>query len=78
MQDHEIKTRIQEILAEIQPMVIGHGGRIEFLEYHNGIVRVQLHGACVTCPMSLFTIKLGLEERLKEKLPFINSVEAQE
>jgi Fe-S cluster biogenesis protein NfuA len=78
MTDAEIFTRIQEILHEVQPLIIGHGGRIELQSYKDGIVEVQLQGACISCPMSMITLKLGLEERLREAFPMIKSVVAHQ
>jgi Fe-S cluster biogenesis protein NfuA len=39
-------------------------------------VYVKLHGACVHCPISLYTLKLGVEERLKAQLPDLKEVVA--
>ena len=71
-----ICNMIQEVLDEMQPLIARDGGRIELVRYHVGIVEVSLHGACVSCPMSLFTLKLGLEEQLQKRMPFIKEVKA--
>lgn len=41
-----------------------------------GVVRIRLHGACVGCPSSSVTLKLGIERNLKEHVPEITSVVA--
>ena len=41
----------------------------------DGIVKVRLTGACGSCPMSTYTLKLGIEQRLKEKIPEIKEVQ---
>ena len=40
------------------------------------VVKVQLSGACHTCPMSIQTLKFGVEQSLKNSIPEIKSVEA--
>lgn len=77
MTEAEICTQIQSVLDEMQPMIARDGGKISFLSYKDGVVEVELYGACVHCPMSLFTLKLGLEEQLKERLPMIKEVVAR-
>jgi len=41
-----------------------------------GIVMLELLGACGTCPMSTMTLKAGVEEAIKRAIPEINGVEA--
>ena len=50
------------------------GGDIELVKYEDNIVYVKLHGACVQCPISMFTLKLGVEEALKAELPELKEV----
>ena len=72
----EIK-KIKEILdKDIQPAVAMDGGYIEFVSYENGIVYLNLQGACSGCPSSSFTLKQGIEERLKQFVPEIKEVVA--
>ena len=40
----------------------------------DGTVRLRLTGACGHCPMSTVTLKMGIERRLKEKVPGIKEV----
>ena len=42
----------------------------------DGIVRVRLQGACQGCPMSQITVKSGIEQLLKDKVPGVAEVEA--
>lgn len=77
MHEHEI-TIIQQILNDLRPAIQGDGGDIEFVKYENDIVYVKLHGACVHCPISMYTLKLGVHESLKEKLPNLQEVIAIE
>jgi Fe-S cluster biogenesis protein NfuA len=67
---------IQRVLAELRPAILQDGGDIHFVRFENGTVFVKLHGACVSCPISFITLKMGLETQLKEKVPGVTSVEA--
>ena len=69
---------ITAVLDEIRPAIVGHGGSIEFVELKDQIVYVRLVGACVGCPSSFFTLKLGVEEAIKAKVPSIKEVVAVE
>ncbi len=73
--DSEEIKKIKEILEkDIQPAVAMDGGFIEFVSYENGIVYLSLQGACSGCPSSAFTLKQGIEERLKQFIPTIKEV----
>ena len=67
---------IQILETEIQPAVAMDGGQISFAGYENGIVRLFLRGACHSCPSSIMTLKVGIENRLKQQFPEIVAVEA--
>jgi len=57
--EHVFKT-------EIRPYVMQDGGDISLISYKNGVVKVLLQGACNGCPSSTFTLKQGIEKKLKE------------
>lgn len=67
--------RVAEIIAEVQPYIQSDGGDIELLKVEDNIVYVALTGACVGCPSSMITLKQGVEVRIKEDIPQIESVE---
>lgn len=66
--------RIQAVLEELRPAILQDGGDIRFVRFENGTVLVQLHGACVSCPISFITLKMGIEAQLKEKVPGVDAV----
>ncbi len=71
----DIETRIKEILdQEIRPAVAMDGGDIVFYGYEDGIVSLHLQGACSSCPSSTLTLKMGIENRLREEIPEIIEV----
>ncbi len=73
-----MKEKVKKIIKEeINPLVAGHGGNIEFVSEKGGVVKVRLEGACAGCAFSQMTLKNLVEETLKQKLPQqIKSVEA--
>ena len=52
------------------------GGDIKFVKFSEGIVFLQLRGACAGCPSSTMTLKSGIENMFKYYIPEIVSVEA--
>lgn len=71
-----MKENVEKALAEIRPALQADGGNVELVEVTDaGIVRVRLTGACGGCPMSGYTLKLGIEQKLKEKVPEVVAVE---
>jgi len=71
-----IEQRINAILAdEIRPALAMDGGDINFVGFENGVVTVQMVGACGTCPSATATLKMGVERLLMEEIPEVRSVE---
>ena len=71
-----IRERVAKALEELRPRLQADGGDVELLGVDNGIVQVRLKGACAGCPMATITIKMGVEQYLKKKIPEIVRVEA--
>lgn len=72
----ELKDRVHEVLEMIRPSLQADGGDIELVDVIDNIVKVRLQGACGVCPSSIYTLKLGVERILMEKIPEIQEVEA--
>ncbi|RTL05975.1 NifU family protein [Candidatus Dependentiae bacterium] len=70
-----IEQKIEAALEQVRPFVLQHGGNITFVKYENSTVYVQLHGACVGCPISSYTLKMGVEKAIKEAVPEVVAVE---
>ena len=67
--------KIKSILEqEIQPAVAMDGGYISFVSYKDKKVYLKLQGACAGCPSSAYTLKEGIETRLKQSIPDIEEV----
>ncbi len=71
-----MKEEIAQALEEVRPRLQVDGGDIELVDVVDGVVKVRLTGACAGCPMSQMTLKLGVENYLKKKVPSVKSVEA--
>ncbi len=67
----EIINEVEEILDKIRPYINGEGGDLEFLGYKDGIVYLQMLGACADCGYIDNTLNDGIEEMLKEEIPEI-------
>lgn len=75
-EDSEIVAQIKEIIeTRVRPAVAQDGGDIIFHSFENGIVKLELHGACSGCPSSTVTLKNGIENMLKHYVPEVESVE---
>lgn len=74
MTNEQLLASIRAVLDELKPNIQMDGGDIEFVSYVDGVVSLKLHGACASCPLSVYTVKLGIEERLKEHIPEIVEV----
>ena len=67
------KTKKENLIEDIfeqhiRPYVMQDGGDISLVSYEKGIVKVLLQGACNGCPSSTFTLKQGIETKLKQIL----------
>lgn len=71
-----IRNRVEKALEELRPRLQADGGDIELLGVDQGVVKVKLKGACAGCPMSTMTLKMGVEQYLKKKIPEVVRVEA--
>jgi Fe-S cluster biogenesis protein NfuA len=74
---NEIESKIISILdQEIRPQVAMDGGDISFEKFEGGIVYLHMQGSCAGCPSSTATLKMGIENRLKDSIPEVQEVVA--
>ena len=72
----EIVDQIIELIeTRVRPAVAQDGGDIVFHSFHEGIVKLEMHGACSGCPSSTATLKSGIENMLKHYIPEVIAVE---
>ena len=73
--DADIITQINELLeSRVRPAVAGDGGDIQYRGYKDGVVYLQMQGACAGCPSSSATLKHGIEGLLKHYVPEVVEV----
>ena len=72
-----LREKVEKSLMTIRPSLQADGGDVELVDVNDeGVVSVRLTGACRGCPMSMLTLKMGIERALREQIPAIKSVEA--
>jgi Fe-S cluster biogenesis protein NfuA len=73
----DINKRVELALDQIRPYLQADGGNVSLVEItEDMIVRLELHGACKSCSMSMMTLKAGIEETVVRAVPEIKAVEA--
>ena len=77
IEDSDIIAQINELLeTRVRPAVAGDGGDIQYRGYRDGVVHLQMQGACSGCPSSTATLKHGIEGLLKHYVPEVVEVRA--
>lgn len=72
-----LEERIQKVLNDYRPTLYKDGGDVELLRVdEKGVAHVKMLGACIDCPISLLTMKLGIQRLLKEHFSEITGLHA--
>jgi Fe-S cluster biogenesis protein NfuA len=75
--ENEIVTQIKQLLdTRVRPAVAMDGGDIVFQGFDDGVVTLQMRGACQGCPSSTATLKMGIENMLRHYIPDVREVRA--
>jgi len=69
-----MKGKVEAVLAQIRPALQSDGGDVELVDVNEGVIRLKLKGACAGCPMATMTLRHGIEQVLKEKVPEVKEV----
>jgi Fe-S cluster biogenesis protein NfuA len=70
-----MREKVQKVIDELRPSLQADGGDVLLVDVdEDGVVKVKLTGACGGCPMSQMTLKMGIERRLKERVPEVKQV----
>ena len=73
----ELHERVETALDRIRPGLIADGGNVELLGVAgDGTVRLELQGACASCPAQAATLRYGIEPALRRDVPGIRAVVA--
>ncbi|HEY8469436.1 MAG TPA: NifU family protein [Longimicrobiales bacterium] len=72
------REKIEAVLESIRPALHADGGDVELVDYDeaDGVVRVRLTGVCGSCPISMMTLKQGIERRIMGAVPDVKGVYA--
>jgi Fe-S cluster biogenesis protein NfuA len=77
MSTEEITKKISAAIEQVRPFLQNDGGDISLVDVTEDLtVRVELHGACGSCPYSLMTLKNGVEQAIRKEVPQIKEVVA--
>lgn len=72
-----LEERIQAVLNEYRPILYKDGGDVQLLKIDDqGIAHIKMFGACIDCPISVLTMKLGIQRLLKEHFSEITGIHA--
>lgn len=73
----DLLQKVESALDSIRPYLEADGGNVSVEEITpENIVKLKLLGACGSCPMSIMTLKAGIEQAIKKAVPEIEGVEA--
>lgn len=68
---------VEDALEVIRPYLQGDGGNITLVDITDeNVVKVRLEGSCQGCPLSVQTLKGGVEVMVKKSVPQIKEVVA--
>lgn len=77
MVDENLYTKVEYALDSIRPYLAADGGNVSIEEITDDfVVKLKLLGSCESCPMSIMTLKAGIEQAIMKIVPEIKAVEA--
>ncbi|GEP06261.1 NifU family protein [Methylobacterium oxalidis] len=75
--DADTVATIKDLLeTRVRPAVAGDGGDITFRGYKEGVVYLEMKGACSGCPSSTATLRHGVQNLFRHFLPDVREVQA--
>jgi Fe-S cluster biogenesis protein NfuA len=71
-----VREQVEKVITAIRPAIQADEGDISLIEVDEstGVITVELHGACVTCPASTQTLKAGIERIMKDRVEGVTEV----
>ncbi|MFO7658098.1 MAG: NifU family protein [Bacteroidales bacterium] len=74
---NEIVKTVNDAIETVRPYLVADGGDVELVEITDDlVVKVRLTGACNGCPYSMMTLKAGIEQAIRKKLPQLRELVA--
>ncbi len=72
-----MKEEILKALESVRPFLQADSGDVELVDVaDDGIVKVRLLGECAKCPLSIITLRAGIERSLMKQVPGVRRIEA--
>ena len=73
-----MRDKVEAVLEKIRPNLVADGGNVELVDVNadDGTVQVKLTGACGSCPFASMTLKMGIEQIMKQEVPEVKEVVA--
>ena len=76
--NEEIITQIKDVLeCYVAPAVAQHGGEVNYVNFEDGILTLQMSGACSGCAGSMATLQHGIEGMMRHYVPEVDAIEAE-
>ncbi len=73
--DDALYERVADLFArQVNPMVAGHGGRVELIDVQDAVVMVRMAGGCQGCGMADVTLRQGIEAMLHQEVPEVKGI----
>ncbi|MBN1846122.1 MAG: NifU family protein [Sedimentisphaerales bacterium] len=73
-EEKTFEDQVREVINELRPLLQADGGDCEITGFKGKKVVLRLKGACAGCPGAQMTLKMGIERRLKERIPGFEEV----
>ena len=74
--DEEMREEVEAVLETLRPTLMKDGGNVVLMDIDDGVVKLQMVGACSSCSSSAMTLKMGIERALKKAIPMVRCIEA--
>lgn len=62
------KEQVEQALTDVRQFILSDGGDLEIVAIDGYKIQIRLKGACVSCPLSLFTVQFGVQKALQEQI----------
>ena len=66
--DEELKPIVIDLLEKSRVWIQQDGGDVKLIDVLNGVIFVQLQGACIGCGSAGTTLKFGIEKEMKTRI----------
>jgi Fe-S cluster biogenesis protein NfuA/nitrite reductase/ring-hydroxylating ferredoxin subunit len=70
----DVDARIQRALDQVRPYLGSHAGGVEYVGVTDGVAHLRLEGSCHGCPSSTVTVRLAIEDAVKDAAPEVTEV----